>query len=120
MHAALGDQPLRFADIPLRPRAPLAPLREALPVRRLVALFDLTVDPPMAERLLECFVVGQARRLDYSLFGKHEPHAERVVVMLAQPRSPGVGVLDDQLRLLARHVLSLTRPRRGGSYEARS
>ena len=98
MHAPLAQQPLYMSDVALGPAAARTSRREALAVGALVAATDLTVDPAVAERLVERLLVGEASRLGSALLGEHQPHTALVAVVLAQPPPPRVGVHDDQLR----------------------
>jgi len=75
---------------------PSATRREPLLVRHVVAPADLSVDPPVTQRLLERVVVGEARRLDRSLLREDDPDAVRLGVICAEPFAPRLGVADDQ------------------------
>src|SRR5437762_3574014 len=49
----------------------------------------------MREGLLERLIVGEPGRRYRALFGNHQPHASRVLVMAAEPLPPGNSIADD-------------------------
>jgi hypothetical protein len=51
----------------------------------LVAAAGLAVDPAVAERFLECLVIGEAGRLCGALLCENQPRARRLHVMVGQP-----------------------------------
>ena len=59
LHEPFANQPFGSFSIDLGPDAALAPRRELLEPARRVVSFALTVDPPVAERHLHRFGMGQ-------------------------------------------------------------
>src|ERR1700683_1528503 len=96
-HPPFLQQTLDLGNVVLRPRPAGAPWGEALPEGELIEAADLSVDPAVAERLLECLAVGEAGRLGGALLGQSQPNPRRALVVLAPPRAPGACVDDEQL-----------------------
>src|SRR5262249_51351051 len=104
VHATLGEEPCGDPDVPLRPRAADATRSETLPVRALVSAADLPVDPAVAERLVECLVVGEPRRGRRSLLREDEPDAGLFAVMRAEPSPPSSCIAQDELGRVDAHL----------------
>jgi len=103
VHAPLHQQPLGDADVSLRPGAARTAMREPLPIGRRVAAARLAVDPTVAERLVECLIVGETCRCHGALLGEDEPDTGRVGVMLVEPLPPRSCIGEGQFRRISRH-----------------
>src|SRR5580700_3252699 len=97
MHSAGGAQPLGDGDVPLRPGAPSTSGCESSAERCAVATLELPIDPAKADRLVECVIVGERRRVCSALLGKYEPHSLRPGIVATQPGPPFRSISDQHL-----------------------
>src|SRR5262249_38382756 len=110
LHSPPRDEPRGTVNVPLRPGARRPPGREALPVAPRFAATQLTVDPAVAERLLQGLLVRQSSQRTSASLRQHQPHPCRRRMVTSEPGRPRRSIPHDQLGQIATHSATQTKP----------
>src|SRR5690606_27263487 len=94
-HPALGEEPIDMLAVDAGPEATRAAASKALQPGVAVVAPLLTVDPPVSERGVECFGVGDGPK-GCGLLGELQPDATRLLPMFFEPGFPLVGSVKAQ------------------------
>src|SRR5487761_1124433 len=78
LHPPLLGQPADVPDVALGPAAAVASRGEPLSIAELIPALNLTVDPALAESLIERLRVAEGGRCGVPLLGQHQPNASRI------------------------------------------
>jgi len=106
LHPPLLGQPADVPDVARGPAAAVASRGEPVSIGELIPALNLTVDPTLAESLIERLRVAEGGRSGVPLLGQHQPYASRIGMVLVQPTSPGDGIVDHQFGKFIRHEIS--------------